>query len=122
MDAFAVLLIVGMARKVVRPGGEDEVRLLAKPHRVPDLKIDIGTLVGQVGDDDLAPFDEMDDLAFEEVALVVAIDAARLETGCLEGGKDHLVVDAIEIVVPDLHDDKTLWHGSPFQQASYSGE
>src|SRR5215212_4057784 len=40
--------------------------------------------------------------------------STRRGTGCLEGGKDHLVADTIEIVVPDLHDDKALWLGNPF--------
>jgi hypothetical protein len=112
MNSFPDLLMVGVPREMICTGCENEVRLLAKSHGVADLQVDVGALVGQFGDDDLAALDELDDLAFEQVALVMAIHAARLETGCLEGGKDHFVAESIKVVIADLHYDEAFRHAN----------
>lgn len=61
---------------VVRARGQDQVGLLAQAHGVADLEVAVGPLVRQVGDDDLRSLDEQDDLALQEVALVVPVDSA----------------------------------------------
>lgn len=54
--------------------------------RVADLEVAVVPLVRQIGDDDLRALDELDDLAVQQVALVVPVDPARRHAGSGDRG------------------------------------
>lgn len=95
---------------VVRPRGEDEVLLLAETHRVPDLQVAVRALVGEVGDDNLRALDEADDLAFEQVALVVTVHALGVQPRVLDRGHKRFVANHLHRGVAELHDEKSVGH------------
>ena len=93
--------VVGM---VILAGHEDQIGKAADPQRVADLEVAVGALVGEIGDEDLGALEEPDDLTVEQAAAGVAVRTSRLEGAAPQGRDDGVVVDAVELLVPDLHD------------------
>src|SRR5712691_11762954 len=90
---------------------QDEVAELVDAHREADLEIDVRAFVGEIGHNDLRIADEPDDLALEEPALVVLVDAPRVEAALRDCGDDRVGADPLELLVTDLDDDETLGRG-----------
>ena len=112
MNSRPVALELGVAPMVVRTSGEDEIRLLAKPHGVANLEVAVGAFVREVGNDDLRPLNEPHDFALEQISFVVSVDASRRQAGICDGRDEGLVANLVHGGVADLHDDEGLIHAT----------
>src|SRR5256885_11022798 len=66
---------------------------------------------GEIGHNDRRVADEPDDLALEEPALVVLVDAPRVEAALRDRRDDRVGAGSLELLVPDLDDDEALARG-----------